>query len=509
MSKLKFWLVPLIIFVFLAITVATTAFLFHKTQKDNQIEKAIQISTLISKNMSREIEYRLQALKVVSENVRKAPNQTEFESLAKSLQNEYTGFFAINYVSPDGIIRRVHPLPENKAAEGQNLLERDDVAPYLIESKKFAAPRVSHRILTYQKIYAVVLYVPLYGKANNFLGWMNGVLSIDDCLNYYMKDESLKNIHARVRWLHPSDTNTLSYKWNNSDSFHTTKHKIMNQILEIDIAVMSSLLDLRHNSLYVTTVVLRITLLLVISFLIILLAVSRFKLNVANEQLSFKDNMLNSLTHDISSPITALNLTLHMAMQKAEFSESSRQKIDVLFKTIEGMLKSVRLLHSYGIGVKSIPIENVPALKALEEAIIIVEQSANTKNIRFEISPTLDNNLVLQANAHTLVNNVFVNVLTNAIKFSSREGVVHINHSLSNNQVNLIFTNYGTGLSDIDLAKFKQLSRIETRLGTTGEQGTGLGLLQITGFMKIYGGQVNLENITPTGVKTTLTFEKA
>ena len=188
-------------------------------------------------------------------------------------------------------------MPENKAALGQNLLERADVSNYLIESKTFAAPRASHRLLTYQKIYAMVLYVPIYDNSNKFLGWINGVLSIDDCLNYYMKDENLKNINARVRWQHPADTNTLSYNWNDTNSFHTTKHKIMNQTLIIDIAVISSLLDLRHDNLYVTTVALRITLLLVISFLIVMLAVSRFKLDKANEELSFKNNMLNSHSH--------------------------------------------------------------------------------------------------------------------------------------------------------------------------------------------------------------------
>ena len=173
------------------------------------------------------------------------------------------------------------------------------------------------------------------------------------------------------------------------------------------------------------------------------------------------------------------------------------------------MLKSVRILHSYGLGVTPIPIENVALRQAIESSISIVDQTANTKNVKFEISAAIDNNLVIKANAHTLTNNVLLNVLTNAIKFSARDGVIQISHNINNNHVSLVFINHGETLKEKDLNRFKTLSRIETRSGTIGEQGTGLGLLQITGFMKMYGGHVNLENILPSGVKTTLTFEKA
>ncbi len=507
--KQKLWLTPALIILILFAVVTTTALVYHQTEKIHEAEKSFQIASAISKSMSRELEYRLQALKVVSSNIRKAPTKNEFDYIARTLQSEYSGFFAINFVSPDGVIQRIHPYDENKLAEGRNLLERSDVSQYLIDSKNDGQPRASHRLLTYQKIHAVVLYVPLYDTSKKFLGWMNGVLSIDHCLTSYMQDPNLANVSARLRWQHPSETSLLEYNWNNPDTFQTSEHKIMNQLLSVDLSIAESLLDGKRNKLYLTTIVLRFFMLITISFLVILLSLSKIKLQATNEQLSFKNNMLNSLSHDMANPLMTLNLVIEAAVSKGELSISSREKISRLLKVIDGMLKSVRLLHSYNSGVKSIPIENVSVLTSVTEAIHSIDQIAEAKKIIFEISPELDASLQIKGNEHTLINNVLLNGLSNAIKFSPQGGIIKISHSIDDTQLSLIITDQGNGLAENELKRFRLLSSIDSRKGTQGEIGTGLGLLQIVGFMKIYGGRVNLENNEPHGTKLTLIFERA
>jgi len=110
-----------------------------------------------------------------------------------------------------------------------------------------------------------------------------------------------------------------------------------------------------------------------------------------------------------------------------------------------------------------------------------------------------------------MVMTVLRNLVSNAIKFSSKGGKIQIISEKSQNEYLITVKDQGTGIKAEDISKlFKKTQHIST-YGTNGEKGTGLGLLLCLEFIERHGGKIWAESELDKGsaFKFTLPFEKA
>lgn len=506
MRKFRYWVLPAGVLLVLISLVVTAAILFHQAEEFFETSKSAQVAYALSKNMDTEILSRMRALKVVG-NIHKAPlDRRQFQKLAKTLVDEYSGLYAVNFVGADGFIKVVYPEKENQAALGKDLMKSGVVSNYLLQSKADGHPRLSHRVMTFQNFFAFVLYVPLYDSGNNFIGWLNAVFDLDRTLENYMSDRKLGNAHVRLRWHHPAENNVFGFNWSDAVKFYSYDFKVLNQEITIDVGFSDTPSELYRKRMYYLTIVLRGTLLLVISYLMVKLFLSKLRLLKTNEKLQLKNNLLNSLSHDISSSITSLNLVLESFFSDASAEPLLKKKAEKFLRIISDMVKNARLLHSVEIGINEIKIQEVALRQVLTDALEIVSEMASVKKVTFKIASEITPELYVLAHPSTLAHNVIVNVLTNCIKFSPANSEVQVSVKVSKSEVDLIFLDCGHGVTDVQIAKFRYSASISSGEGTAGETGTGLEILQISSFMKIYGGSVDIENAKPFGTRLTLKF---
>ena len=508
MNNFRYWGLPAGILVILVASVVTSAILFHQAEEFFVTSKSEQFASALSKNMDTEILSRIRALKVVGR-IHKAPlDRVQFQELAKSLVAEYSGLYAVNFVGADGFIKVVYPEKENAAALGKDLMKSGVVSEYLQQSKADHSPRLSHRVMTFQKFFAFVLYVPLYDSRNNFIGWLNAVFDLDRSLENYMSGRRLDNAHVRLRWHHPAENNTMGFNWSDTVKYYSYEVNVLNQNVTIDVGFSDAPSELYRKRMYYFTLFLRGILLLVISFLMVNLFRSKKRLIKTNERLQLKNNLLNSLSHDISSPMTSLALVLENLFSSPAAEPLLKKRAEKFLRIISDMIKNARLLHSVEIGVSEIQIKAVILRPVLIDALEIVADMAATKKVTFRMAPELTPDLSVLAHPSTLAHNVLVNVLTNCIKFSPPNSEVQISVVEEKSTYSLIFLDSGQGVTDLQIAMFRYSASIPTAEGTAGETGTGLGILQISSFMKIYGGSVDIENAKPYGTRLTLKFRK-
>lgn len=508
MKSFRHWGLPAGILLLLISLVVTSAMLFHQTEEFFVTSKSEQIAYSLSKNMDTEIFSRIRALKVVGSTHRAPLAPAQFREIAKSLVDEYSGLYAVNYVGADGIIKVVYPEKENKAALGRDLMKSGVVAEYLLASKADRLPRLSHRVMTFQNFYAFVLYVPLYDSRNNFVGWLNAVFDLDHALESYMSDRKLENAHIRLRWHHPAENNVFDLNWIDGVKYFSYDFKVLNQNVTVDVGFSETPSELFRKRMYYQTIFLRGILLLVISYLMITLFRSKFRLTKTNERLQLKNNLLNSLSHDISSPITSLTLALDTLFSHVAVDPHLKNRAEKFLRIISDMIKNAKLLHTVEIGVNEIKLQEVMLKPALLDAIEIVADMAAAKKVTFKLAPELKPELKVLAHPSSLAHNVIVNVLTNCIKFSPASSEVQISVVEGAAQVSLSFLDCGHGVTEAQIAAFRDSASIPSVQGTAGETGTGLGILQISSFMKIYGGSVDIENAKPLGTRLTLKFRK-
>jgi signal transduction histidine kinase len=92
------------------------------------------------------------------------------------------------------------------------------------------------------------------------------------------------------------------------------------------------------------------------------------------------------------------------------------------------------------------------------------------------------------------INLVFRNLISNAIKFTPKNGSITLQSQVENDFCQISITDTGVGMSAENVAKlFNQTTHFST-YGTSGEKGTGLGLLLCQEMVEKNGGTIWVES---------------
>jgi K+-sensing histidine kinase KdpD len=170
------------------------------------------------------------------------------------------------------------------------------------------------------------------------------------------------------------------------------------------------------------------------------------------------------------------------------------------------MISSAKSLHAQMMGISKIQLTEIQLSSLVFETIDLISEHSESKRIKIDTQSLLHNHKVL-ADPSTLKNNVILNALTNAIKFSPTDATLKIYSESNNNITKLIIEDEGPGFSPSQLINIKDSIPTPTTPGTLGERGTGLGILQMQGFMESYGGDLIIENVATKGCRIILKFK--
>ncbi|OGC10006.1 hypothetical protein A3F86_03755 [candidate division WOR-1 bacterium RIFCSPLOWO2_12_FULL_45_9] len=104
---------------------------------------------------------------------------------------------------------------------------------------------------------------------------------------------------------------------------------------------------------------------------------------------------------------------------------------------------------------------------------------------------------------------VFINLFSNAIKFTPKNGTISVEIVDKDSLVEVSVADTGRGISEADLprvfSKFEQFGRTPG----PGIKGTGLGLSIVKGLIELHGGNIRVESQPGKGTKFIFTLPKA
>jgi signal transduction histidine kinase len=98
-----------------------------------------------------------------------------------------------------------------------------------------------------------------------------------------------------------------------------------------------------------------------------------------------------------------------------------------------------------------------------------------------------------------MINTVLRNLINNAVKFSGEGNSIEIKTKTENSHIKVLIKDQGIGISEENL---KKLFRIDVKFkssGTSGEKGTGLGLILCKEFVEKNHGQIKVESVLGKG----------
>jgi PAS domain S-box-containing protein len=214
------------------------------------------------------------------------------------------------------------------------------------------------------------------------------------------------------------------------------------------------------------------------------------ELTASNE---LKNELLSIIGHDLRNPISGslqlLNLTLmdfqsNTAEELHMYLEQIKQELSNANNLLEELLAWAKVQFK---SLKMDPVEITNPKRHIQKSIDNVIPMANKKNI--SISMEIEDNLTFIADSGML-DAIFRNLLTNAIKFTNINGSIKIKAHYADNGVEFAIADNGIGMTTAQIGRLFKKSSTYTTYGTSGEKGTGLGLNLCHDFALKHGGDL-------------------
>jgi signal transduction histidine kinase/ligand-binding sensor domain-containing protein len=221
-----------------------------------------------------------------------------------------------------------------------------------------------------------------------------------------------------------------------------------------------------------------------------------------------KDKLFSIIAHDIKNPFNAvlgfseILLTKFKTLneeKKYKYIELINQSSVKIFSLLENLLFWARAQ------INIIPFHPVQSniSDLIQQNIKLLEADCWKKNIIIESN--LPNEIWVEIDTN-MMNAVLRNILSNAIKFSKMDGKIKISHEIVNGFLRLTITDQGVGIPDNNLKELFKVGHSYKRIGTAGEEGTGLGLLICKEFIEKHGGKINVTSEVEKGTSFNFTM---
>ena len=237
---------------------------------------------------------------------------------------------------------------------------------------------------------------------------------------------------------------------------------------------------------------------------------SNFALQKSNDE---KDKFFSIIAHDLRSPFTGfLGLTDYMAnqiesMSLKEIKEnvlSMKDSAINFHNLLENLLKWSLLQRQMTDFVPEI----IELKNSIDSNIKSIQEVADKKWI--EIINNVPDSLYISADRN-MIHSIFINILTNAIKFTNKRGpiTISVNNEISDDFIQISIKDTGVGMNEYTIKKlFDVNSKVVSSRGTDQEEGTGLGLILCKDFIEKHNGKIWVESELDVGSTFYLTMPK-
>ena len=208
----------------------------------------------------------------------------------------------------------------------------------------------------------------------------------------------------------------------------------------------------------------------------------------ANEKL--QKTLLDAISHDLKTPLTAIMGSLNIFLSEGqrlgrgdrqELVELAYEQAKQLDRLVTGILDMTRL----EAGAIRLRREPGQVAEVVEDALAQIRDTLAERRCRVEIPPGLPS-VSMDA---VLLSHAFVNVLDNAMKFSSIDAPIDVEIRATDGHVLIQVADRGVGVSADELDRiFEKFYRRQSNALQTS--GTGLGLAIAKGIVEAHQGRI-------------------
>lgn len=210
-----------------------------------------------------------------------------------------------------------------------------------------------------------------------------------------------------------------------------------------------------------------------------------------------KNKFISIVAHDLRSPLGGfIGLTELMSEGLSGMTPDEIQQIAFLmrksatniFRLLEDLLEWSRMQQ----GLTPFIPKSFKLIARIGDGLVLASDAAKAKDI--EIVYSIPGDLRVFADPNML-EFIIRNLVTNAVKFTHKGGVITVSaKAVSNQNIEINITDTGIGMDEKMLRNLFLLHVNTNRQGTMGESTSGLGLILCKDFIEKLGGKLLVES---------------
>ncbi len=218
------------------------------------------------------------------------------------------------------------------------------------------------------------------------------------------------------------------------------------------------------------------------------------------QQLQLKDQLFSHISHELRSPLSVIHqfvtilldrLAGDLNAQQNEFLEITLQNVNQLRTMIDDLLEVTRA------GTGKLTIE--PKVTSIGEIVAETLEALKTRSIEkgVVLSDDVPGVLPLIFADPQRVRQILINLIDNAIKFTTKDGTIIVRAQVSDQDPNFLcvaIADTGCGIDPVDSKNiFDRLFQVSGKIDS-GRKGLGLGLYICRELVSLHGGRIWVES---------------
>ncbi len=238
----------------------------------------------------------------------------------------------------------------------------------------------------------------------------------------------------------------------------------------------------------------------------------RAALAKAEEANKSKSKFLATMSHELRTPLNAIigfSDILHGQyfgpVGKEKYIEYARD-IHESGQHLLSLIDNVLDISAIELGKRELSMESLSLDELLAECIKSVQPRAHSAHINLiQATPS---KLPLVQGDDTAMKQIFLNLLTNAIKFSYPGDKVLVYAEASDDTVSIVIKDTGSGISTAVMEKITEPFIKGHKDSDITHEGVGLGLSIVKSLVSAHNGKLDIESQIGVGTKVTVSFPK-
>ncbi len=222
------------------------------------------------------------------------------------------------------------------------------------------------------------------------------------------------------------------------------------------------------------------------------------KLKLAN---ATKDALLSIIGHDLRGPMRNIEQLTKLIKgargeEREDYFKMLERPVNATVNLLDDLLEWSRSARQQSISKKN----SVNVNEAVNRSIELFREQADSKQIQVNVNVPKGVFVYVDLN-HVL--SILRNLISNAIKFTPKGGLITIDHKQDNGNVTINVKDTGLGIQPHHI-KVILGGRFFSTYGTNNEKGSGFGLMLCQEFVRLNNGSLNIES--KVGQGSTISF---